>query len=463
MKFISILFSRLIVIVVIANFATSCANIIPPSGGPRDSLPPNLVMAFPKDSSINFSSKKITLTFDEYVEAKEMQQNLVVNPLPINLPVVDYKLRNVFVTLKDSLEPNTTYTINFGNAIKDVNEGNIAKNKTYIFSTGKTIDHYNVKGKVILAKDGKVDSTLTVVLHANLNDSAVVKLRPRYLAKLDGAGKFSFTNLPKATYNIFVLPNDYSKKYDDTTKLFAFLNEPINTVDSIANYTLYAYREAEPATNVAAPQSAEGKEKGDKKLRYSTSLVNNRYDVLDSSLQILFNRKVVFKSKNAIQFLDSNYQPVKETVMSFDSTATHLTIKTKVSLETKYYLLLNKDSIADSTGVTLTKNDTIKFFSFGENDYGKIKIRCSQPAKNAVLQVLKDGKIQNSFAIVSREIKQDLFKPGEYELRVLIDENNNGIWDAGNYKQKRQPEKVMPVKTKLLVKAKWDNEMDLTW
>lgn len=463
MKFTSLLFSRLILIVVIANFATSCANIIPPNGGPRDSLPPNLVMAFPKDSAINFNSKKITLTFDEYVEAKEMQQNLLVNPLPTNLPVVDYKLRNVFVTLKDSLEPNTTYTINFGNAIKDVNEGNIAKNKTYIFSTGKTIDHNSVNGKVILAKDGKVDSTLIVVLHINLNDSAVVKLRPRYLAKLDGAGKFSFTNLPKATYNIFVLPNDYSKKYDDTTKLFGFVNEPINTTDSNANYSLYAYREAEPAANTTAPQSAEGKEKGDKKLRYTTSLVNNRYDVLDSSLQIIFNRKVVLKSKNAIEFLDSSFNPVNETVMSFDSIATHLTIKTKVGLDSKYYLLLNKDSIADSTGVTLTKNDTIKFVSFGENDYGKIKIRCNQPAKNAVLQVLKDGKIQNSFAIVSKEIKQDFFKPGEYELRVLIDENNNGIWDAGNYKKKLQPEKVMPVKTKLLVKAKWNNEMDLTW
>ena len=184
---------------------------------------------------------------------------------------------------------------------------------------------------------------------------------------------------------------------------------------------------------------------------------------MDNSFQIIFNRKVVLKSNNARQFLDSSFIPVKETVMSFDSTDTHLTIKTKVSVDTKYYLLLSKDSIADSSGVTLTKNDTIKFVSFGENDYGKIKIRCNQPAKNAVLQVLKDGKIQNSFAIVSKEIKQDFFKPGEYELRVLIDENNNGIWDVGNYKQKRQPEKVIPVKTKLLVKAKWDNEMALNW
>ena len=463
MKITAILFSKLIVILLIASFATSCANIIPPGGGPRDSLPPNLVMAFPKDSSINFNSKKITLTFDEYVEAREMQQNLLVNPVPVNQPIVDYKLRNVYVTLKDSLEPNTTYTINFGNAIKDVNEGNIAKNHSYIFSTGKTIDHYNVRGKVILAKDGKVDSTLIVVLHANLNDSAVVKSRPRYLAKVDGAGKFNFTNLPQATYNIFVLPNDYSKKYDDTTKLFAFLNEPIKTTDSTANYTLYAYREAEPAVNGAAPQSAEGKDKGDKKLRYTTTFANNRYDVLDSSIQIVFNRKVALKGNNAIQLLDSNYKPVTETVISFDSTATHLTIKTKVSLDTKYYLLLSKDSIADSTGLTLTKNDTIKFFSFGENDYGKIKIRINQPSKNAVLQILKDGKLQNSYAIVSKEIKQEFFKPGEYELRVLIDENNNGVWDAGNYKLKRQPEKVMPVKNKLMVKAKWDNEMDLTW
>ncbi|MFY7964828.1 MAG: Ig-like domain-containing protein [Chitinophagaceae bacterium] len=463
MKSLASVFSLLIVYFVLSFVFTSCANIIPPSGGPVDSLPPIMLLALPKDSAVNFTGKKITLTFDEFVEAKEMQQNLLVNPLPINMPVVDYKLNNVYITLKDTLEPNTTYTINFGSAIKDVNEGNIAKNKSYIFSTGKTLDNYIIKGKVLLAKDGKVDSTLTVVLYANLNDTAVVKQRPRYLTKLDGAGKFTFTNLPKATYNIFALPNDYSKKYDDSTKLFAFLNEPIVTSDSIANYTLYAYREAEPANNINQAQNSGVKEKEDKKIRYTTSLTNSRYDLLDSSIQIAFNQRIALKATNAIQILDSNYKPLAATTILLDSTHKNITIKSNFSFDTRYYLILTKDSIADSMGVNLTKNDTVKFTSFNNNDYGKIKIRCNQTTKNAVLQVLKDGKIQNSFVITSKEIKQEFFKPGEYELRVLLDENSNGIWDAGNYKKKLQPEKVILIKNKLMVKAKWDNEMDLTW
>jgi hypothetical protein len=462
MKPITSSLSFVFIYILIVRMATSCANIIPPSGGPRDSLPPRVIMAFPKDSAVNFIGKKITLTFDEYVEAKEIQQNLMVNPLPTNMPVVDYKLQNVFITLKDTLEPNTTYSINFGSAIKDVNEGNIAKNKTYIFSTGKIIDYYTIKGKVLLAQDGKIDSTLAVVLYANLSDTAVVKQRPRYLTKLDGDGKFTFNNLPKATYNIFALPNDYSKKYDDSTKLFAFLNNSIASNDATANYTLYAYREAEPSASNPA-QNSNVKEKEDKKLKFTTSLANNRYDVLDSSIQITFNRKVALKTSTAIQLLDSNYKPLAATTMLLDSTYRNLTIKSNFNLDTKYYLILLKDSITDSVGATLTKNDTIKLMSFSNNDYGKIKIRINQTEKNAVLQVLKDGKIQNSFAIVSKEIKQAFFRPGEYELRVLIDENNNGNWDAGNYKKKLQPEKVIPIKTKLMVKAKWDNEVDLTW
>ena len=126
------IFNKIIFSVFATIFFCSCANIIPPSGGLKDTLAPVLVAAFPKDSTLNFSAKKIVLTFDEYIEIKEIQQNVVMNPLPKNQPEVESKLHNVTVNLKDSLEPNTTYTINFGNAIKDVNEGNIAKNKTKI-------------------------------------------------------------------------------------------------------------------------------------------------------------------------------------------------------------------------------------------------------------------------------------------------------------------------------------------
>ncbi len=465
MKSTLLFIKNIIAICLLACLFTSCANIIPPGGGPKDSLPPNLVASLPKDSSINFSSKKIVLTFNEYVEAREIQQNLVVNPLPTILPVVDFKLKNVTVLLKDSLEPNTTYSINFGSAIKDVNEGNIAKNKTYVFSTGKTIDNSSIKGKVIVAKDGKVDSTLVVVLHPNLADSAVVKLRPKYLTKLDGQGNFLFNNLPKKTFNVFVLPNDYSKKYDDSTKLFGFLNEAVLASDTSKNVTLFAYREIEPTEQKQAPKQEESgkKNKEDNRLKLTTSLINNRFDVLDSALQITFNRKIILKNKEAIVLLDTNYKKLNDYSLSIDSLSKTISIKNKFELATNYILIINKESVADTNAVTLLKSDTIKFSSFKESDYGNIKLRISTIPVNAVLQVVKDGKVQVAYPITSKEIKRKLFKPGEYELQVLLDENNNGIWDAGNYKQKKQPEKVLPIKTKMIVKANWDNEMDVNW
>ncbi|MFS9669155.1 hypothetical protein, partial [Klebsiella pneumoniae] len=88
------------------------------------------------------------------------------------------------------------------------------------------LDDNTFKGKVQLAETGKIDSTLIVLLHRNLNDTAVVKERPLYYTKINGKGEFTFRYLPSGRFNVFVLPNDYGKKYDDSTKMFAFLPEP---------------------------------------------------------------------------------------------------------------------------------------------------------------------------------------------------------------------------------------------
>ena len=144
---------------------TGCATIIPPEGGPRDSLPPVLVKASPADSTLNFSGNTIVFSFDEYVDADNYQQELIVSPIPGNMPTVNRKLRTVTVRLRDTLEPRTTYSLNFGNTIKDVNEGNVKKNFTYIFSTGSYFDSLELTGRVVLAETGGIDSTLTVMLH----------------------------------------------------------------------------------------------------------------------------------------------------------------------------------------------------------------------------------------------------------------------------------------------------------
>jgi len=171
----------LVVLIAVITLAGSCANIVPPSGGFRDSLPPRLVMALPKDTAVNVKSKNITLTFDEFVQLDNVSENIIYSPVLKTIPSADYKLRNVTIRFRDSLEPNTTYSIDFGNAIQDVNENNIARNFRYVFSTGPTIDYNSYAGKVMIAETGKVDSTLWVVLHRDLSDSAIQKLQPRFI------------------------------------------------------------------------------------------------------------------------------------------------------------------------------------------------------------------------------------------------------------------------------------------
>src|SRR6266487_781689 len=172
----------LLVIITISELQvklSGCAQIVAPTGGLRDSIPPVLVTANPKQGTINFTGNRITLSFNEYVIIDQLRENLLVSPTPKKDPNIDYKLKTVTIKLRDTLEPNTTYTINLGNAIRDLNENNPIKNFTYVFSTGKVIDSLEFSGNVQLAETGKTDSTLLVLLYKNLEDSAVIKEKPR--------------------------------------------------------------------------------------------------------------------------------------------------------------------------------------------------------------------------------------------------------------------------------------------
>ena len=224
-----------------------CATIIPPEGGPKDTLPPVLRRADPLDSSLNFTDKTITLSFDEYVDADNAQQEMIISPVPANLPTVTRKLNTVTIKLRDTLEPNTTYSLNFGNTIKDVNEANVMKNFTYTFSTGTYFDSLEFRGNVVLAETGEIDTTLTIMLHKTNLDSAVVNEKPRYIAKTDGRGYFHFINLPPDTFYVYALKDEgRSYRYMDKTQLFAFSDSAAIVASGTKPLTLYAYASKDP-------------------------------------------------------------------------------------------------------------------------------------------------------------------------------------------------------------------------
>jgi len=467
--FFSTIFIITIISIIISCYG--CANIIPPSGGPRDTLPPRLINASPKDSATNVMTKNITLNFDEFVDVKSIQENLVVSPITKSIPAVDYKLRSVIVKFKDTLEPNTTYSLNFGDAIKDVNEGNAAKNFTYVFSTGKTIANGSLGGKVITAETGKVDSSLIVVLHRNLSDTAVLKEKPRYYTKLDGKGAFKFKNVEPGTYAAFVIPNNYSKKFEDSTKPFAFLNTTINISDTTPSVTFYTYEEKRNKEGVGGLGTRFGTGistkptavKEDKRLRYSNSLENNTQDLLRNNIELTFTKPLTKFDSSKILLCDTLNKPLANYKVTLDTTKKIAQIVyNNWKEDMAFNLLVLKEAMADSNGVTISKNDTIHFFTKKEAEYGSVKLRFGQLdlSKHPIMQFVQGGKVTESVILSTKEFYRKLFKPGEYEIRILFDTNKNGTWDSGNYSKKLQPEVVYLLKQKFNFRANWDNEVD---
>jgi hypothetical protein len=453
---------------------TSCANIIPPTGGPRDSLPPVLVTATPKDSTLQFKTNKITLSFDEYVQVDNPTENLVIWPNPKIQPEITSKLRVVSIRLKDTLEPNTTYTINFGRSLKDVNEGNTDSAFHYVFSTGTKLDNNKISGKVTLAQSGSVDSTLIVVLQQNLNDTAIEKLPPRYYTKLDSKGNYSFYNLPADTFNVFALPNDYTKRYDDSTKLFAFLGHPVYLNDTAAKVNLYAYaefKEAEkrtglPSTNQNVPKKGPKKVE-DSTLKVTNSLENDRQDFL-TNLVLTFSDTLKSYDSTRFHLTDTNFVAQQGMHLTLDSTATKIVLSYPWKPNTAYVLTLDSNVVADSSGRRIPGNDTLKFTTMRESEYGSIRLRFQNldTALHPVLQLLQNDAIVKAIPLTSYEWYQKIIRPGEYDVRMLYDTNRNGVWDPGSYKEKKQPEIVRAVTTKeggkISVRANLDKEYNIT-
>ncbi len=461
-------FSTLLVLIIIVFAASSigsgCANIIPPTGGPRDSLPPLLTGVTPKDSSENFNAKKVTFYFNEYVVVDNVHDNLIVSPVPKQEPLVEYKLKTVTIKIKDTLEENTTYSYDFGNAIKDNNEGNILRNFTYVFSTGTHIDSLDLSGRVLIAQTGVPDSTLIVMLHRKGDDSAVIKEKPRFIAKLDSTGRFHFRHLPVGEFYLYALKDEGGqKKYLSKKQFFAFADKPVNTATSNTGIILYAYTEKDDDKRPPAPKPVakpdKEKEK-DKRLKFSLNLESNQQDIL-GQLVFTFNDPLKNFDSAKVQFTDEAFKPVSNYRLEKDTTNKKLTLFYKWPENTAFNLIVDKDFAEDSSGRKIPRTDTLRFRTKKESDYGTVNIRFNNldVSKKPVLQLLQQDVVKDSARLSARDFKIKLIKPGEYDIRVLLDENGNGTWDTGEFfGKRRQPEKVIAVKKKLNVKANWDND-----
>ena len=212
----------------VAFLAQQCANAVAPTGGPKDTTPPNVVEAVPENQSINFSGKKIEITFDEFITLENANQNILFSPPLSEKPDIKLKNKTVVIKFKENLAANTTYSINFGSAIKDFHEGNIFKDFVYSFSTGNHIDTLTVAGKVINASDKKpVENVYVSLYDANRDnlDSLPLTTMPNYITKTDKDGNFRLAGLADKDYLVFALKDMNANLYfDQPNEEVAFLD-----------------------------------------------------------------------------------------------------------------------------------------------------------------------------------------------------------------------------------------------
>jgi len=438
-----------------------CANIVPPGGGLRDSLPPVPVRATPRDSALNVHEQKITIVFDEYIELKSATEKVLISPYPKNQPAFESKLRTLTIRLKDSLLPNTTYSVDFGDAIVDLNEGNPLKNFRYTFATGSKIDSNELTGRIILAETGKTDSTMFAVLYNKQEDSTVAKQTPLYVARVDSKGNFRFTNLPEGTFYVYALKDeDGDKKYGQPTEQFAFLDSPVLINTSTKPVKLYAFA----AEKEKKRQSSSTGGKGDKirTLPSGNNLQAGAQDFLDS-FKLSYQKPIRhYDSSKITLFVDSN-NLVTDLKIKNDTANKQLILYTAWKQGSTYKLFLNKDYATDTSGLSATKNDTISFRVKTEKEYGSVRITFKNldTSKHPVIIFYTTEQIAASYPVNDLKWYRKLVKPGNYQLGILYDANQNGVWDAGNFfaKIKRQPEIVQQLVNTLTVKENWDNEL----
>lgn len=239
---------KLIYTVLSIAVISGCAKRGSPTGGLVDSIPPALVNASPKINSTNFDSEEIRLTFDEFVKLDKVEEQLIISP-PLDKNSYEVKPLNgvtkkIFLEFIDSLETETTYSINFGNSIKDNNEGNPLTFFSYTFSTGETIDSLYVRGNISDAFDKESDDYISIHLYridSVFNDSIIFNNRPTYISNSLDSTNYQFKNLKEGEYLIVALKDiDNNYFFDPFYDKIGFIDSLITLPrDSIINFKLF--------------------------------------------------------------------------------------------------------------------------------------------------------------------------------------------------------------------------------
>jgi len=525
----------------------SCAKQGIPTGGDKDIYPPKFLKSFPDTLSRNvpINIKEIRIDFDEYIVLKDVQKQITISPpfknSPIILPTQNSPKKYISIAIKDSLQPNTTYNINFGESIQDNTESNKLDNFSYIFSTGKTIDSLTVSGKI--SRSFSDDVNLKTIIALYKKDTAEIDLnkKPFYITKIDSAGNYKLKYLSAGKYQLIAFTDeDFNSRYESNKEEFGFSSDIID-LDSNSTKNVVLFKASEPYKVVSIKQDGQGKfiittngkpknikakplydgfpekyyqthkartdstfiwfnpknakfEQTNQRVKFVVEFENKKdtistlYDSKKVTKLIVSNdpkemtpgEVVVFKFNNYIESVDESKITIKKTkalrsdeemvkkgenpvtedvkfsVELNKENNTELQLKFPIEFERKYSIDIQPNAFIDILG---NLNDSLvhSFTTKAKNEYGNLKLLLqNEPKKPFFLQLLQQNSVVKEVYGNKNEIEFTNLLPGEYSFRILVDENENAVWDTGDFKTKKQAEKTYSSPNIVTIRAFWD-------
>lgn len=512
----------------------SCASIKAPQGGPRDTQPPKVVSMFPKDLTKNFQSKKIVIEFDEYFKIQNEAKEFSISPEQELAPILKVRQKKLEIELQDTLEKNTTYTLNFGKAIVDINEGNLLKNLSYVFSTGSEIDSLSIAGQVTNALTGEKEIEATVFIFPKERDTLLGKKRPSIYTLTDSSGNYKLNNLKAGDYKIYALKESNAggdKIYQQASDEIGFIKNDLILSKNTDQINLKVFKEEAKQIRILDRKLNND---GSISLTFNKSL--NKPSIVITDPKSLDNNKFVSFSKTndtakiwlnqldfdsvkvAINNADTLLQQINFTRGKKDTYTRVLSINDNTSSNKlnpfkNYNIALNFPVVAAQANKIILLEDSVQRTNFelikDSTDFLKYSIKYPWKQKKNYEIKFQEGAFTAIFNTVNKEILKSFkletpdsygtltlkievpdttksylvelvnekkipirtnsihnntsieytnFVAGKYFLRIIYDENKNGVWDTGHVKEGTQPEKIWYSPTEMSLRANWERE-----
>ena len=459
-------FFKIFLLIQVWLFA-ACANIVAPTGGPKDVTPPVIKKRSVQDSTLKFKGGQFIFVFDEFIQLKDVDKEVIITPLLKSKPKISANKKSLTIAIPDSLLlPKTTYNISLGSAVQDLRESNVFKGFHFTFSTGSYFDSLFLKGVVFDAETGQPDTSSLVMLYlSQAGDSAIFQTKPLYVQKTN-QGHFEFKNLPNKDFLIYALQDKNNNlRYDSSqAEKIAFYQNSVQPSDSQLFIELYTFLEKNKKDTAAftpfkRPSSSS---KGNIPFSYTvnidtTQVIKRTFDINDSIWIVFTDSVAQFDDTKIRLFQDENYDATS--IIKLDTGLQKAFIKVEWQQDALYSLQLQKNFAQNKSNVQ-AKADTFRFKTKKESDYGYLQLSVNINKKHLYM-LYKDNKLIRSQIAIDTLITFSLLTPGDYQLSVLQDENENGKWDSGNLLLAKQPEVVRRFQEQIKIKANWGNKLNL--